>query len=92
MLEKFAPLMADPELNKAFKSVEQGAATQVLAAVGKVFEGLGGLYLDDCGVSEFMGDGDVPGVKGYRAWINDLEGEKRLWRDTAAMVGLEGDC
>jgi len=42
VMELFKDLMQDPALQKAFKSVPQGAATQVLAAVGKDYEGVGG--------------------------------------------------
>jgi NAD(P)-dependent dehydrogenase (short-subunit alcohol dehydrogenase family) len=38
-------------VEKFMKSPEQGAATTVLAAVGKEFEGKGRLYLEDCAVA-----------------------------------------
>jgi hypothetical protein len=62
---KFAKLMTDPILLAQFKSVEQGAATQVLAAVGSAFEGVGGIYLDDCGVSQPVKGGGPIALSGY---------------------------
>lgn len=38
----------DPIANSIVKSLEQGASTTVLAAVGKDWEGVGGKYLEDC--------------------------------------------
>jgi hypothetical protein len=80
------------EINKFVKSTEQGAATTVLAAIGKEYDGRGGLYLEDCG--EW---GPVKGGKytvldgGYEEHAFDEEGEERLWEVSLRMVGLEGD-
>ncbi|KAI9725629.1 MAG: hypothetical protein M1828_002914 [Chrysothrix sp. TS-e1954] len=47
-----------PEQRRRYKSVEQGAAMQVWAAIGKELEGVGGLYLEDCQESTpFVVDG-----------------------------------
>lgn len=89
--EKFAALVTMEAFQKTFKSVEQGAATQVLAAVGKDWEGKGGVYLDDCGVSQKLPDDAQIGVNGYRSWAYDSEGESGLWRDSLGLVGLEED-
>lgn len=88
---KFAVLTADEGVAKNMKSVEQGAATQVLAAVGSGFEGVGGIYLDDCGVSRLLEEAGQLGVNGYKSWIYNPEGEKQLWKDSLEMVGLEDD-
>jgi len=37
------------KVSDRFKSTAQGAATSVWAAVGPELEGVGGLYLEDCG-------------------------------------------
>lgn len=66
------------------KSVEQGAATTILAAVGKDFEGKGRLYLEDCAVTELTTDN----MSGHAAWAFDEEKEERLWQDSLKMVGL----
>ena len=41
-----------PTIDKIMKSPEQGAATSVLAAVGKKYDGTGRLYLEDCDTAE----------------------------------------
>ncbi len=87
--EKLGGLMSDEGIMKTFKSVEQGAATQVLAAVGKGWEGVGGVYLDECGVSRLLEDGEMGAINGHRPWIYDEQGAERLWKDSCEMVGLE---
>ncbi|KAK3114869.1 hypothetical protein LTR53_006367 [Teratosphaeriaceae sp. CCFEE 6253] len=92
IMDKFAPFLQMEAFQKAFKSIGQGTATQVLAAVGKDYEGIGGLYLDDCHVSEPMPEDAPPGLKGYRPWIYSPDGEKKLWADSLEMVGLKDDA
>ncbi|KAK3648195.1 hypothetical protein LTR56_007607 [Elasticomyces elasticus] len=89
--EKFGPFIEMESFKAAFKSIPQGVATQVLAAVGKHYEGKGGFYLDDCSVSKAMSEGDMVGLTGYRPWIYNPEGEKKLWADSLKMVGLNGE-
>jgi hypothetical protein len=44
-----------------WKTVEEGAATTVWAAVAPELEGVGGKYLDNCAVAEpWTGEGEVP--------------------------------
>ena len=81
MLEQWK---AAPETKMFMKSTEQGAATTVLAAVGKEYEGKGRLYLDDCETAE---EG-MKGQSGYAAYAFDREKEARLWDDSLKMVGL----
>ena len=89
--KRLASLMKLEVFQKGLKSVEQGAATQILAAVGKDYEGKGGFYMDDCGISQLIPD-DVPATStGYRPWAYDPQGEKRLWSDSLEMVGLKDD-
>lgn len=38
-------MIEQPHIKKSFKSIEQGAASVVLAAVGKEYEGIGGVRL-----------------------------------------------
>ncbi|KAK5696289.1 hypothetical protein LTR17_024340 [Elasticomyces elasticus] len=86
VMEKFPPLLSlEP-------SAAQGSATQVLAAVGKDYEGVGGFYLDDCGVSQPIPDDAMVGLTGYRPWIYSFEGEKKLWADSLEFVGLKDDA
>ena len=39
----------DGHVNERFKTPEQGASTSVWAAVAPELEGIGGLYLENCG-------------------------------------------
>ncbi|KAF2656239.1 short-chain dehydrogenase [Lophiostoma macrostomum CBS 122681] len=87
----FDSLMEQPELQRYYKSVEQGAASQVFAAVGKEWMGKGGRYLSDCVVQPPFGTQGVDERHddGYAAWAYDEEGEERLWRESLEMVGVE---
>lgn len=88
MLEK---LIQMPHIQKGWKTVQQGAATSVLAAVGKDYEGLGGFYMEDCGVSKPIADDVQWAGYGFKSWAFDEEGEKKLWTDSLKMVGLSDD-
>ncbi|KAK5119975.1 hypothetical protein LTR85_007051 [Meristemomyces frigidus] len=83
-----------PEIRAYMKSPQQGASTQVYAALSKEWATKGGRYLSDCleekpfahpGQSMFIGD------DGYAEWAYNEENEKRLWQDSLKMVGLEED-
>lgn len=73
---------------EGFKTPEQGAATSVWAAVGAELEGVGGLYLEDCGQA-------VPWSQ-ERPWAGvmphalDPKAADRLWDLSIAITG-EGD-
>ncbi|TDO46041.1 NAD(P)-dependent dehydrogenase (short-subunit alcohol dehydrogenase family) [Kribbella sp. VKM Ac-2571] len=71
-------------LNPAFKSPEQGAATQVWAATSPQLEGLGGVFLEDCEVAEVSTD-DAPGVRPYAI---DPASAERLWTVSAQLTGV----
>eukprot|EP01102_Stenamoeba_stenopodia_P014028 TRINITY_DN4624_c0_g1_i1.p1 TRINITY_DN4624_c0_g1~~TRINITY_DN4624_c0_g1_i1.p1 ORF type:complete len:339 (-),score=106.49 TRINITY_DN4624_c0_g1_i1:144-1160(-) len=66
----------DGNLNARFKSIEQGAATSIWAALAPELEGNGGHYLEDCSIS---------GVRNDAPWVGcaphalDVEDAKRLW-------------
>jgi len=73
---------------KTFKSLEQGAATTVLAAIGRSFEGKGGVYLDDCAVAKpWLSDQGIA-APGYAPWAFDEAGQEKLWKDSLTFVGL----
>ncbi len=90
-LQKFIPpeTMAQwksrPNVENILKSTEQGAATTVLAAVGKEYEGKGRLYLEDCGTAGPTEDGNA----GYEPYAFDKEKEARLLTDSLKMLGLK---
>ncbi|KAM0720918.1 hypothetical protein Q7P37_003203 [Cladosporium fusiforme] len=84
----------DESVRNYMKSPAQGAATSVYAALGAVWEGVGGVYMADCAVQgprkaggEALGVGD----EGHAEWAFDEEAEERLWKDSLALVGLKGD-
>lgn len=86
-------ISARPEVKKQMKSVEQGAATTVWAAVGKELEGKGGIYLDDCQIARPQREGEDRnrGMSGYAKWAYNPEGEARLWKDSCEMLGIKDD-
>ena len=68
-----------------FKTIPQGAATSVWAATSPALEGMGGIYLEDCGIAE-----EVPvGVAehGYFAWAVDPVSAEKLWAVSETIVG-----
>ncbi|KFZ03218.1 hypothetical protein V502_11139 [Pseudogymnoascus sp. VKM F-4520 (FW-2644)] len=81
----------DPIFRTLLKSPEQGAATTVIAAVGKEWENRGGRYLEDC-VEAPRGEGDNnPLGSGFIRQTYDRENEERVWKDSLVMVGVEDD-
>lgn len=58
-----------------FKTIEQGAATSVFAAVSPSLEGVGGRYLDDADFGEAA------------SWAIDPEAADRLWAMSETLVG-----
>lgn len=77
---------ADKNISNFMKSVEQGAATTLYAAVSKDWEGKGGKYLEDC--AESKSEPLVPWTKGYKPYIYDAEKEDRLWEATVKLLKL----
>ena len=84
-------IMSNEAFVRVLKSLEQGAATTVLAAVGTEWEGRGGKYLEDCEEAKRgLDDGDGFGV-GTVTQTYDREKEERLWKDSLRIVGIEDD-
>ncbi|KAL3469472.1 hypothetical protein BJX99DRAFT_241178 [Aspergillus californicus] len=75
---------ADKDLAKTWKSVDQGAATTVLAAVSPELEGKGGLYLENTQVAKPPGTG----LAGYADWAYDEEGPGKLWDISLRLLKL----
>jgi NAD(P)-dependent dehydrogenase (short-subunit alcohol dehydrogenase family) len=89
--EFVAKLMSNEKLVQIMKSIEQGAATTVLAAIGKEWEDRGGKYLEDCEEAKRgEDDNDAFGV-GYVRQTYDAENERRLWKDSMEIVGVKDD-
>ncbi|ORY12373.1 hypothetical protein BCR34DRAFT_563994 [Clohesyomyces aquaticus] len=89
--EAKAQWMSIPEVNNHMKSPEQGAATTVWAALDKELEGKGGLYLEDCHVSEPVKGEYTPIDPGYEKYAYDEEKEGRLWKVSCELVGVKED-
>lgn len=83
-----------PEDLRYYKSAEQGAATQVYAAVGAEWAHKGGKYLSDCIEETSFVERKNKGISdrhndGYATWAYDAESEERLWRESFGLVKLE---
>ena len=72
-----------------FKTIPQGAATSVWAAVVAPVEELGGRYCENCHVSEIVANDAKLGVlnEGVRGYALDPENAKALWKKSEEMVG-----
>ena len=68
-----------------WKTIPQGAATSVWAAVVAPAETVGGLYCEDCHVAERQDSPDIRG--GVRPYALDADRAKALWAKSEEMVG-----
>ena len=84
-------IMSDENIVKVLKSIEQGAATTVLAAVSKDWENTGGKYLEDCEEAKRGEDDDEMFGVGFVRQTYDPINEGRLWRDSLEIVGITDD-
>ena len=78
------------EMLNSMKSIEQGGATTVWAAVGKEWEGKGGKYLEDVSVAKPAQVPELP-LNGYHPWLYDADAAKRLWTESLRIVGMKDD-
>ncbi|KAF1808387.1 putative short-chain dehydrogenase [Eremomyces bilateralis CBS 781.70] len=80
-----------PNADTYMKSIEQGAATSVFCAVAAEWEGKGGKYFSNCEVVGPTGEDNALGVSddGHATWAYDPAGERKLWKESVRMVGLE---
>ncbi len=69
-----------------FKSVEQGAATQVWAATSPKLEGMGGVYCEDCDVAAIV---EETGGSGVRRYAIDPALAEQLWTRSEAWTGVK---
>jgi len=72
---------------QTLKTVEQGAATTVWCAVSRQLDGLGGVYCEDCNVSEAV-PADSQEFRGVRPWATDPVLAERLWTLSEEITGL----
>jgi NAD(P)-dependent dehydrogenase (short-subunit alcohol dehydrogenase family) len=72
-----------------WKTVPQGAATSVWAAVVADAEGVGGRYCENCHVAQVLPDGVTmaPGSEGVQAYALDPSNADALWKTSEEMVG-----
>jgi NAD(P)-dependent dehydrogenase (short-subunit alcohol dehydrogenase family) len=69
-----------------FKTVEQGAATSVLAATSPQLEGVGGRYFEDCNEAwRYAADTPLLGVADHAL---DPVAATRLWQASLDMLGI----
>ncbi|CAN5178730.1 SDR family NAD(P)-dependent oxidoreductase [soil metagenome] len=62
--------------NRTYTDASHGAATTVWAATSSALDGLGGIYLEDCGIAKPFTEGVVGG---YAAHAVDPDQAARLW-------------
>jgi len=74
---------ADP----TFKTVAQGAATQVWTATAPILQGLGGLYCEDCDIARLASE-HSEAFKGVCEYATDLRLAEKLWKYTANLTDI----
>ena len=84
-------IMSNEAIVKILKSLEQGAATTVVAAIGKEWENKGGKYLEDCEEAQRGKDDNNTFGVGYVSHTYDQKNEERLWKDSLKIVGISID-
>ncbi len=78
--EALAEARREAGASTELKTVEQGAATTILAAVSPLLAGVGGRYLEDCHEAEIVASrGDSDGRHGVAAYALDRANAERLW-------------
>jgi len=72
-----------------FKTVPQGAATSVWAAVVAPADEVGGQYCENCHVAKIVPESATTTVasEGVRAYALDADNAKALWKKSEEMVG-----
>jgi NAD(P)-dependent dehydrogenase (short-subunit alcohol dehydrogenase family) len=77
----------DGNVNKLFKTPEQGAATSVWCATSPQLGAIGGVYCEDCDVAKLWQSGDAPysGVHGHAV---DASFAQELWTVSEKMTGI----
>lgn len=73
-----------------FKTIPEGAATSCYAATAPELDGLGGLYLEDCGQT-VVNDDLTSDKGGQRSWIMDETVAAQLWAMSEDFVGERFD-
>ena len=79
-----SPIM--PGVKIRFKTVAQGAATQVWAATSPALEGKGGVYCEDCDISVIVQEAGSSGVHPYAI---DPGQADELWARSESWTGVK---
>ncbi|MEO1078460.1 MAG: oxidoreductase [Pseudomonadota bacterium] len=74
-------------LNPAFKSIEEGAATTVWCATSPLLAELGGVYCEDCNVA-LPADQAANKQSGVKPHVRDESLAEALWRRSEELCGL----
>ncbi len=74
--------------HESFKTVEQGAATSVWAAISPLLDGMGGVYCEDCNLGA-MADESTPRGSGVSPHIRDEALAEGLWTKSEELTGIE---
>jgi NAD(P)-dependent dehydrogenase (short-subunit alcohol dehydrogenase family) len=72
--------------NYNWKTVEQGAATSVLAAASPLLEGVTGRYFEDCNEAEINDNPGPHSDSGVRPYALDADNAERLWDVATEML------
>lgn len=95
-LQRFLPLEeqiamgwidAEGNVNKLFKTPEQGAATSVWCATSPKLDGIGGVYCEDCNIAKPWVQGDVA-YSGVHAHAINPQIAEDLWVLSEKMTGI----
>jgi NAD(P)-dependent dehydrogenase (short-subunit alcohol dehydrogenase family) len=75
-----------------YKTIEQGAATTLVAAVAPEFAHTGGHYLSDCNEAETVSNEADPLKNGnnVKEWAKDSESSKKLWDVSLELIQHSG--
>ena len=85
---KSAPA-GDPRFVPSFvKSIAQGAATTVWAAISPQLNGMGGVYCANCDISLLVPDTSEQ-TDGVRRWAVDASMAERLWELSERLCGIK---
>ena len=74
-----------PVAEKLFKTTTQGCATSLWAATHSLLDNIGGVYCEDCNVSDVVPD-ESNAFTGVRQWAIDSETAQRSWTETEALI------
>ncbi|WYZ34296.1 hypothetical protein EsH8_I_000572 [Colletotrichum jinshuiense] len=88
--EHLESIAQDKALQKNMKSIPQGAATTIYAALSKEWEGRGGKYLSDL-IEQGPADMASQSEPGYAPWAYDEESAKKLWETSDKLVGFSDE-